>query len=433
VALRRLVLTLLPAIAGAGIVAAIALGGFAAGGPQLKLVGSAPKGGTINSDLAFWGKLAFAGNYDGLRVIDLSNPAKPTVLADLKCRGPQGDTSVWQNLVFVSVDRPQTTPGCDSADAPENEVDGTFEGVRVFDVSDPRNPRFVKMVETDCGSHTHTLIPDVANGRVILYVSSYSLIAGPHCGPGREANPLHGKISVVEVPLAAPDQARVLSTPEIRAPQFGGGRFLPTVACHDVSVFLPAKIAAAACMSEGQLWDISDPANPKTLEARHITNSAFEFWHSATFSRDGKVVVFGDESLSSSCHSTSERDGRLWFYSVAKPAKALSSFAIKPRVLDYCSVHMFNTLPVAKRNLLVAGWYMAGTQVIDFADPKKPKLLASLTPKRANTWATYFYDGYAYANDIERGVDVFSLSPGLTKGTRRLGHLNPGTQELALP
>ena len=91
---------------------------------------------------------------------------------------------------------------------------------------------------------------------------------------------------------------------------------------------------------------------------------------------------------------------------------------------------MFNVIPVPRRNLLLSGWYEAGTHVIDFTNPRRPKALAARTPQLANTWATYYYDGNAYASDIARGIDVFSLSAGLTKGARRLGRLNPQTQEI---
>ncbi|MFN2467212.1 MAG: LVIVD repeat-containing protein [Gaiellaceae bacterium] len=429
---RRLLVLCVPALLALGLFGSVSLAGRVPGGPSLRLIGSAPNPGTINSDVAFWGKLAFAGNYDGFRVIDISRPARPVVLSHVRCRGPQGDMSVWGTLLFVSVDRPQSSEGCDGYDVEDDVLDTAFEGIRIFDVSDPRNPRFVKAVHTDCGSHTHTLVPDVPNGRVILYVSSYSLVAGPHCGAGRAENPLHSKISVVEVPLAAPDTASVIATPAIVAPPFRGGGATPvrTVACHDISVFLPLEIAAASCMSEGQIWDISDPADPKTLQAIHVDNPAFEFWHSATFSRDGKVIVWGDESLSSSCHSTGEQDGRLWFYATAAPTKPLSSYLVPPRASKYCSVHMFNVIPVKGRNLLLSGWYEAGTHVIDFTNPRRPKALAARAPRLANTWATYYYDGHAYASDIARGIDVFSLGAGLTRGARRLGRLNPQTQEI---
>ncbi|MBA2356877.1 MAG: hypothetical protein H0V84_00440, partial [Actinobacteria bacterium] len=175
---RRLLVVCLPALVALGVLGSVSLAARL-GGPSIRLVGSAPNPNTINSDVAFWGKLAFAGNYDGFRVIDISKPTRPVVLANVRCRGPQGDISVWGTLLFVSIDRPQTSEGCDSVDAKKDELDTAFEGIRIWDVSDPVNPRLVKAVHTDCGSHTHTLVPDLANGRVLLYVSSYALIAGP--------------------------------------------------------------------------------------------------------------------------------------------------------------------------------------------------------------------------------------------------------------
>jgi hypothetical protein len=407
----------------------------AARAPSLELLANAPKNQTINSDLAFWGKLAFEGNYDGFRVIDISKPATPAVLADVHCRGPQNDISVWRNLVFLSVDRPQTTPGCDSVDTKELTDPAGFEGIRIFDALDPRSPQLIASVPTDCGSHTHTLVPDLAHGRVLLYVSSYALRPGPHCGEGREADPLHRKFAIVAVPLASPATASVIATPPVDAPTFGinGPDFAPTIGCHDITVFLPLHLAAAACMSEGQIWDIHDLTAPKVLA--HMRNPAFEFWHSATFSWDGKVVVFGDESLVGSCHDQSERDGRLWFYSVAKPARPalLSSFLIAPRVTQYCSVHMFNVIPKKGRNILVSGWYEGGSRVIDFTNPRKPRQLAANVPPQSEEWVSYWYNGSIYASDINRGLDVFALRGDVAKGARTFGgHLNPATQEFLL-
>ncbi len=421
----RLVLPLLILAALAGVATAAKPGA----GTSLKLLANTPKVGTINSDLAFWGHLAFEGNYDGFRVIDIAKPRAPAVLADVRCHGPQNDVSVWGHLVFLSVDKPQTSPTCESQDALDPTDATAFEGIRIFDVADPRNPQFVAAVPTDCGSHTHTLVPDLAHGRVLLYVSSYPLIGGPQCGPGHAGNPLHAKISIVAVPLAEPATAGVIATPAIQAPIFNPnpGKLNPAVGCHDISVFLPLHLAAAACMSEGQLWNIADPANPRVL--RHIRNGAIEFWHSATFSNDGKTVIFGDESLDSSCASENEADGRLWFYSVANPVKPLGSFLISPRRVDYCTVHMFNTIPVKGRSLLATSWYNGGNHVVDFSNPKHPRDVAGLVLGQADEWASYWYDGFVYASDIDRGLDVLSFSaPGLA-GAKRLSHLNPQSQE----
>ena len=93
-----------------------------------------------NSDLAFWGTLAVAGNYEGFRIINIADPEYPTVLSTVACHGPQNDVSVWNNLVFLSVDRPQTATTC-SQDAPNPNDPSAFEGIRVFDISNPTAPQ----------------------------------------------------------------------------------------------------------------------------------------------------------------------------------------------------------------------------------------------------------------------------------------------------
>lgn len=122
-----------------------------------------------NSDLAFWGRLAYAGHYNGFQILDVGDPRNPQRLVDFPCPGSQHDVSVWQNLLFVSVETPRSSPACDSV----TQSPG-FEGIRIFDVSNPRSPHLVTGVPTDCGSHTHTLVPAPRHRRVLLYVASYT-------------------------------------------------------------------------------------------------------------------------------------------------------------------------------------------------------------------------------------------------------------------
>ena len=89
-----------------------------------------------NSDLAFWGRLAYAGHYEGFQIIDAANPRKPKQLVDYACPGSQHDVSVWGGLLFVSVETPRTSPACDSTAQPAGTPG--FEGIRIFDVSNPR-------------------------------------------------------------------------------------------------------------------------------------------------------------------------------------------------------------------------------------------------------------------------------------------------------
>jgi hypothetical protein len=392
---------------------------------------------TTTSDLAFWGDLVFEGSYDGFRIVDVSTPDEPEVLGRVTCRGRQGDISVWESLVFMSTDTPTTEEGCDGEDT-EAATPGAFEGIRIFDVSDPSAPELVSSLRTDCGSHTHTLVPDAQNGRVFLYISSYAAsepASGPNCQPP------HGYMSVVEVPLDAPADARVASQPELTGTQtydWGGlPEFIPGTGCHDIQVFLPLDLAAAACMSEGQLWDISDPLHPRITA--HIENPDIAFWHSGAFSWDGEYVMFGDEFLFGAPDCRSERQGAIWFYRVSDPSEPVGHYTL-PRPQDgndfeqseFCTAHNFNVIPVEGQSLLVSPFYTGGISVIDFSDPAAPREVAfydSETSERSNYWTGYWYNGLVYASDLFRGLDVLALDlPGLEESAR-LPHMNPQTQE----
>lgn len=413
--------------------------------PNMHLLASSPQTEFTNSDLAFWGNLAFVGNYGGFRIFDISEPGDPQLLADVPCFGPQNDVSVWEDLLFLSVDSVLTGPECGSQAVPfPNVADpGGWEGIRIFDVSDPTDPQFVTAVYTDCGSHTHTLVPDLANNRILLYVLSYGLISGPTCGPHPGAeDPLHNQISIVEVPLGDPAAASVIAEPKLTGEVFDITDIVPilnpTFGCHDLQVFMELGIAAAACLSEGQIWDISDPANPDTLGATHLDNEEIEIWHSAAFTWDGEIVVFGDETLFGSCQDPNQLNGRIWFHEVANPETAVASFLI-PRLQpaeEYCGSHLFNVLPRNDRYILASSWYAGGVSIIDFTDPTNAVEIGyydAQAPVPASTWSTYWYNGFVYANDIPRGFDILLLSDNARAMTSRFDYMNPQTQEMLLP
>jgi hypothetical protein len=411
---------------------------------------SAP--GVTQSDLAFWGRYAFAGNYQGFRIIDISSPANPKVITDFFCNGAQSDLSVWENLLFQSVDAPQSHGGCDSStrDAEDNPITaatpGMFEGVRIFDISDPRAPQHIASIQTDCGSHTHTLLPEPENGRVLVYVSSYPLGAasqGPNCQEP------HGYISIIEVPLDDPTNPVVhkyfldeeTAVAHFDLTLFGApppGPHFSFVACHDISVFKELNLAAGACMSEAQLWDISDPLNPELLwrfDDPAVDPGKVDLWHSAAFSWDGSIVAFGDESGGGGqprCIDPTDDQGRIWFLDVAS-GELLANYKIPRSEEGTCTMHNFNFIPLRGRNVLVSAAYTGGTSVVDV-----DKLIATqdeaasevgfYKPHGGSAWSSYWYNGFIYANDILRGVDTFLLSDQARAGARKLPFMNPQTQ-----
>jgi len=383
-----------------------------------------------HSDLAMWGNIVVAGNYDGFRVFDITQTGSNRLLVNFLCRGPQNDVSLWEHngtlLLFLSNDTPQfngdtvcsTNRGSDRTACGDPPL--CFEGIRVFDLTDPANPVFIKAVYTDCGSHTHTLVPDPPNNRLLLYISSYPGSSGPNCqSPFR-------KISIVQVPLDAPETASVLSQPQLTTNVPG---------CHDMTAFLAIHKMAAMCATEGQLWDITDPANPGTLNPVHIDDPAVNYWHSAEFTWDGQYVVTNDESFTGTCQPNGDGKIKIWRVS---DAQLMSSFMIpRPQGGTYCSVHNGNIIPVDGRYLLVAAWYGGGTSVVDFTDPSNPREIAfyDATTGRgpSDAWSSYWYNGKIYTNDIIRGLDVFDLVLPTANYGYTWTHLNAQTQETLYP
>jgi hypothetical protein len=323
--------------------------------------------------------------------------------------------------------------------------------MRIFDVSDPRSPALIAGVPTDCGSHTHTLVPDPRNRRVLLYVASYTSPSsdlapssyGNECRRYEtDGTPAQDKISVIEVPLRNPAAAEVVSEPHFPQKVYGGGR----TGCHDITVFMELEIAGAACMGEGQIWDISDLENPKTIG--RVFNPNVEFWHSATFSYDGRRVVFGDEAGGGTSPACTTADpatrGALWFYDVdqidsleEEVVPPRSSWKV-PRIQEKltpdqaqhpnCTMHNFNTLPTDRGDFLVSSAYAAGTTMVDFSDASNPREVGHLDPHGANTWSAYWYNGHVFTNDGGRGVDILEVRDSATKSVRRLPFSNPQTQ-----
>lgn len=465
--------------------------------PHLRMahLANRPNPETTNSDLAFWGNLAAQGTYNGFRLFNISNPSSPKLLIDNEdCGGSQGDVSLHKAgdrlLLFRSIDAPQDRPECKGSVGRNATLNADyFEGIRIIDVTNPKNPKFVKGVYTDCGSHTHTTIRDTKNNRAIIYVSSYPLGAptmdpdgagGTHEGCNATPPTPHQKIGIIVVPNNAPENARLHHYHEIDAAPVDentpeGFAELGTIGCHDITAYTHRKVrtAAAACITEGQLWDISNPLFPCTTDENchtHIRNGSVEIWHSSSFTWDAKVVLFGDEhggGAAPGCAGPEDPAGNAWFYRYVKPgtptAPLLARYHIpRPQPADpVCSIHNFNVIPIedSRSYIGVSAAYGGGTTVFNFTPLKKATpteaegpAVPLITPgeiafwdtqadsdERGNNdvWSAYWYNNFIYASDIVRGLDVYKF---LRKGgggqftALKLGFHNPQTMErLILP
>ncbi|HXT62064.1 MAG TPA: hypothetical protein VN696_03415 [Pyrinomonadaceae bacterium] len=417
-----------------------------------------------NSDLAFQGNHLFQGNFYGLNIYDISNPAKTSLLTSMICPGGQNDVSVYKNLLFMSVEMPngrldcgtQGFPPAAPSSAPDKDDKPSlppaqkdrFRGVRIFDITDIKNPKQVAAVQTCRGSHTHTLVTDPNDkDNIYVYVSGTSFVrqneelAG--CSgeaPEKDPNTSLFRIDVIKVPLASPQDAKIISSPrlfsdpasgKLDALSNGGSHGKngpekpePTNQCHDITAYSAIGLAAGACSGNGILIDIKDPANPKRLDA--VNDPNYAYWHSASFSNDGKKVVFTDEwggGLGARCRANDPNkwgadsifrleDNKLKFASYYKMPAAQGDS-------ENCVAHNGSLVPIPGRDIEVQAWYQGGISVMDFTDAEHPVEIAYFDrgPIRPDMlvlggdWSAYWYNGHIYASEIARGLDVFELTP----------------------
>jgi hypothetical protein len=410
-----------------------------------------------NSDLAFWGKLAFHGDYDGFRIVDISDPDDPQLISRTRCNGDQGDIVVWGDILVRAWNSPKTeTRNCDGTTVPVG-----FEGMHIFDISDLSDPELVGEVELSarpqadspgCGTHTLTLVPDRANDRAIIYNATSG---------GNPALPVGQQecdwVDIIQVPLSNPGAASHLR----REPLEGGH------AAHDNGVILGDvnKLAVASghmsnvfdigandtpggsLVDPAPLFTIEEPGvcfepDPTPSEPQRPCNGN---WHSAAWTWDGKVVILGWEpggGAQPECEATDPAVKKSAFFYDAEDGSKLGQWTL-PRAqsaAENCTIHNYNTVPLRSgRYVLVSGNYQAGTWVADFTNPGSPQTLGWSDPpplvptQLGGAWSSYWYNNFIYESEITKGLIVFRFSGKQTAGALRLGHLNPQTQEFSLP
>jgi hypothetical protein len=439
--------------------------------------------GVTNSDLAFTGNLVIQGNYNGFILWDVTNPARPTLKTSHLCPASQSDVSVYRNLLFVSGEGLGGRVDCGTQGVPDSVSTVRLRGIRIFDISDIMNPKYIHNVQTCRGSHTHTVVsdPNDANN-VYIYVSGSSSVRSPselpgcsNLAPDEDPNSARFRIEVIQVPLANPTQARIVTSPRIftglvAPPRHadpdagnrgggarrgggaagdtaaggrggrggggggrgaaGGGDDIPAGArpgpnqCHDITVYPAVGWAGGACGGYGLLLDIRDVKNPRRVFA--AADSNMSFWHSATFSNDGTKVLFTDEWGGGSAPRCRETDKYEWganaLFTIVNNELQFKSYYKMPAAqtsLENCVAHNGSLIPIPGREVMVQGWYQGGISIFDWTDPSKPVEIAfhdrgPLDEKRmrsAGSWSVYWYNGYIYSSEIARGLDVFELVP----------------------
>jgi hypothetical protein len=350
-------------------------------------------GGT---DIDFSGDYVYAmqqGDLGGVHVIDHS-VSPPKKVSFIPCPGGQNDVAVVK-------------PGLIAIGYHSSNCSGTpGGGVRLIDVKNPKKPKYLGAVnDLPGGTHTLTLYP----GKPIIYAS-----------PGGLANG-NGVEQILDVSNPAKPKVAATYTPQ-------------RIGCHDLAFFFTKTEKLAFCPGGGetQIWDVSDPLAPVTIA--HIAVPA-QFPHSVAITHDGKYAVIGDEAVAGN-DCVGGPTGSMWVYDIqVREAPLLVGHYSVPRGRypagspdipnndvtgpgrnTWCTAHLFNFVPGTYT--LVASWYSAGMNVIDFTNPSVPVEIAhymGVGEDFTNYWSAYWYDGRIYANDRAQGLDVFEVK-GLKEG-----------------
>jgi hypothetical protein len=484
--------------------------------------------GVTNSDLAFAGTHIIQGNYNGFQIWDASNPAMPKLVTGKICPASQSDVSVYKNLLFVSAEAPTARLDCGTTAPREAVSKDRIRGLRIFDITDIANPRYITNVQTCRGSHTHTLVTDPRDAaNVYVYISGSSGVrpadelAGCVADP-KDPNTAQFRIEVIKIPVANPAAAAIVSSPRIFAdaqtgvsiagPGSHGTAPLPPYAtqadtmrynytkamenlkpltprstaadtaalnkqidalrakynqpatasrrvglstgrpltsCHDITVYPEIGRAGGACEGMGLLLDITDVAHPRRIDAVGDTN--FSYWHSATFNNDGTKVLFSDEwggGGAAYCRITDPKEwGADAIFEMVNGHMQFRSYYKMPApqtAQENCVAHNGSLIPVPGRDVMVQSWYQGGISVFDFSDARHPTEIAFFdrgpSPRGGGFWSAYWYNGHIVGSEMQRGLDIFELTPSAALTQNEIDaanmvhweYLNPQTQPKAV-
>tara|TARA_B100000745_G_scaffold295638_1_gene239987 strand:- start:29 stop:1036 length:1008 start_codon:yes stop_codon:yes gene_type:complete len=283
------------------------------------------------------------------------------------------------------------------------------------------------------------------DGKIIVYNSGTSSIRdteelenciGDIAGDNRTAL---FRIDVIEIPVDDPSKSKIVKSPTVFAdPETGalGGLWTGgdhgddtqttrvTEECHDITVFPSANLAAGACSGNGILFDITDPYDPKRLDV--VSDSGFAYWHSATFNNDGTKVIFTDEWGGGGRARCRAWDPLTWgadaIYDIVNGKLEYKSHYKMPAPqleTENCVAHNGSIVPIPGRDIFIQAWYQGGISLIDFTDSSNPIEIAYFDRGpidgdqlvTGGYWSVYYYEGYIYATEIIRGLDVFKLVP----------------------
>ena len=364
-------------------------------------------------------------NGAGLRVVDVTNPAKPKVAGFLPCNSSQNDIQVRGTYAYMAVDFNQKGDRDGRNDCFSQLGDiAPAAGVVVIDIANPARPRAAGFLPMKTGAHNTTAHPT----KPLLYVSESELGAVETLQP------------VYVVDVSKPRAPKIVSTVTLG----------PGDSPHDITFNAKGTRAYVAAGFTGAVFvlDTTNPVKPAVLSRFH--DPAINFAHQADPTPDGKYVLVTDELAGAEGNLYCPGGGiHVWDVSGPAPVKVGAYFipdtfasaeeGARPNPVEVgpgifrCTAHVMRMSPDGRT--LTMGWYSQGVQVLDLSGLPGVsvgaqgtdagmgiKRIAKWSVAGIDTWSAKMDDrGYIFTGDTKRGMDVLkyqrgsgdSVSPGV--------------------
>jgi hypothetical protein len=361
--------------------------------------GMQPIASVRNSTLGEWvenGLAYLSSGSDGLRIVDVRNPAEPVVLA----KDIPDSSSRDVDLIHHPNGRTYALLA--------NSTEGN---TKLFDVTDPGNVTFV--VKTSTCDHTVAVVP----GTTVVY-GSWSLCQASHPQQVEQ-----GDVEILDFADPAHPVSRIFAFPPV-AMTAGGPKAITATSCHEMTFNAALHRAYCAAISDTQVWDDTDPLNPRIVAV--IDDPLVNIHHSVWDADNGTTLIIGDEFTGVLAPTPMCSDkvqyptSALAFYDIkdlAKPTRVgyynIPYDAVQASAdsggIQYCSTHLGDVIDGT--DLIVMGWYSAGTVMVDFSDPAHAKTVATWRAAGpSSVWETRYMDGHVYSSDEVRGLDILKVA-----------------------
>jgi hypothetical protein len=370
----------------------------------LEQVGEDPGDAEYGSGIAIFGSMVIVpGRSTGSSwVFDISDPENPELVSEFGAPGRDVDTVAFPDGRLYAVFATDTGV------------------VPVWNLTNPEQPAKAAEIEPDRGSHNVGIVP----GTPLLYNSpgDQGDTTGHVPGEGTEGTAIYD--------LSDPENPEMVQ-------DFENG-----YSCHDISFSIREEQdeyrAYCAGYQVTQIWDIADPENPEVIvnvpvhhgipDVPSTAATPARFSHLAMVSNDGDTLIVGDETgggaapgcdvhSSEGPQTVSGPVGNLYFYNISDEQNPVFQSMISPdapaaespeRASNACTAHFGRIIPSEDRNLLAIGFYDRGVNVVDFTDPANPAIVDQFN-EDTNTWDVWYYNGYLFTGDTQRGMDVLTI------------------------